>query len=162
MSVRKYRLEKGWSQEQLAHMSGLSVRTVQRIEQGQRAGLESLKCLAAVFETNISELIKEEPMQEEKTSNSKLKNRDEEEAIDYVKNLKGFHMNWMAYLVVISGLFILNITVTPEYLWVVWPALGWGIGIVLRAVKLFSLLGVFDAEWEQKQFEKRMNRNGHH
>ena len=59
MSVRKYRLEKGWSQEQLAHMSGLSVRTVQRIEQGQKAGLESLKCLAAVFETNISDLIKE-------------------------------------------------------------------------------------------------------
>lgn len=159
MSVRKNRLEKGWSQEQLAHMSGLSVRTVQRIEQDQKAGLESLKCLAAVFETNISDLIKEEPMIENKTNNLKFSDREEEEAIEYVKNLKGFHMNWMTYLIVIPGLYILNITVTPGYLWVVWPAMGWGVGIILHALTLFGQFGVFGAEWEQRQFEKRMNRN---
>jgi transcriptional regulator with XRE-family HTH domain len=38
--------------EQLAAFTGLSVRTIQRIEQGQRPGLESLKALAAVFEAS--------------------------------------------------------------------------------------------------------------
>ena len=155
MTVRKNRLEKGWSQEHLAHVSGLSVRTVQRIEQGQKAGLESLKCLAAVFETNISELIKEEPMIENNKKILRLKD-NEEEAIEFVKKLKSFHLNWMMYLVVISGLYLVNIYVTPGYLWVIWPALGWGIGIVSHAVKLFGLFGVFGTEWEQRQFEKRM------
>ena len=40
MNVRKLRLQRNWSQEQLAQVSGLSIRTIQRIERGQtpRAG----------------------------------------------------------------------------------------------------------------------------
>ncbi len=56
MIIRKLRLQKGWSQEQLSQLSGLSVRTIQRIEQGQKPGLESLKSLAAVFEIDVSDL----------------------------------------------------------------------------------------------------------
>ena len=54
--VKKIRLSKGWSQEQLAQFSGLSVRTIQRIERGHHAGLESLKCLAAVFDMDVAKL----------------------------------------------------------------------------------------------------------
>ncbi len=43
MIVRKLRLQRAWSQEQLAQLSGLSVRTIQRIERGQACGLESSK-----------------------------------------------------------------------------------------------------------------------
>jgi len=82
MSVKKHRLDRGWSQEQLAKISGLSVRTVQRIEQGQKAGLESLKCLAASFDTNISELIKEDEMSEAILTKQRNSNRDEEEALE--------------------------------------------------------------------------------
>ena len=57
--IKKMRISKGWSQEQLAQFSGLSVRTIQRIERGHNAGLESLKCLAAVFEVDVSILQKE-------------------------------------------------------------------------------------------------------
>lgn len=51
--VRNLRLSKGWSQEQLAEFSGLSLRTIQRIERGHKAGLKSLKCIAAVFEVDL-------------------------------------------------------------------------------------------------------------
>ncbi len=57
--IKQIRISKGWSQEQLAEFSGLSVRTIQRIERGHNAGLESLKCLAAVFETDVSRLQKD-------------------------------------------------------------------------------------------------------
>ncbi len=40
-------------------MSGLSLRTIQRIESGNKASLESLKSLAAVFEIDISTLEQE-------------------------------------------------------------------------------------------------------
>ena len=65
MIIRKLREDRGWSQEQLAEISGLSVRTIQRIESGGRASLETLKCLAAVFETSIPDLRKDSSMAED-------------------------------------------------------------------------------------------------
>ena len=62
MSVQKLRLKFGWSQQQLAEASGLSVRTVQRIEAGYPASTESLKSLAAVFEVDYSTLNPEQTM----------------------------------------------------------------------------------------------------
>ncbi len=43
MLIQKLRLQRGWSQQQLADLSGLSVRTIQRLEKGQDASTESLK-----------------------------------------------------------------------------------------------------------------------
>lgn len=56
--IKQIRISKGWSQEQLSQFSGLSVRTIQRIERGHNAGLESLKCIAATFDMDISQLQK--------------------------------------------------------------------------------------------------------
>lgn len=56
MTIKELRLQKGWTQEDLARHSGLSARTIQRAESGKSIGAESLKCLAAVFETPISSL----------------------------------------------------------------------------------------------------------
>jgi transcriptional regulator with XRE-family HTH domain len=57
--IKNLRISKGWSQEQLSQFSGLSVRTIQRIERGHNAGLESLKCIAAALDIDVSELQKE-------------------------------------------------------------------------------------------------------
>lgn len=54
--IKTMRLSRGWSQEQLADFSGLSVRTVQRLERGHSAGLESLKCIAVALEVDVSAL----------------------------------------------------------------------------------------------------------
>ncbi len=93
MSIQQRRLEKGWSQEELARHSGLSTRTIQRIESGQNAGLESLKCLAAVFETSISALMQEQSMNQqhnEKNEQQPLLNEIEIEAIEFAQAiLKG-------------------------------------------------------------------------
>ena len=59
MILKKLRESKRLSQEQLAIMSGLSVRTIQRIERGNRASVESLKSLASALETNVSALEQE-------------------------------------------------------------------------------------------------------
>lgn len=54
--IRKYRLDRMWSQEQLAEVSGLSLRTIQRLEARGSASLESIKALAAVFEVDADSL----------------------------------------------------------------------------------------------------------
>lgn len=62
MILKQLRLSRKLSQEQLAQMSGLNVRTIQRIESGHKASVESLKCLAAVLEVEISTLNQEKFM----------------------------------------------------------------------------------------------------
>ena len=46
--IKKMRLERHWLQDRLAEMSGLNIRTIQRIENGKNAGLESLKPLLLI------------------------------------------------------------------------------------------------------------------
>ncbi len=130
MFVRKKRLEKGWSQEHLAQLSGLSVRTIQRIENGNKVGLESGKCLAAVFETDVSNLIQEEPM-------TPFQNNATDAPIDeYAANRKGFMLHIVTFMIMIPALYYFNLQMTPDYFWVKWVALFWGVGIVLHAATM--------------------------
>lgn len=48
--LRQLREQRAWSQEQLADVAGLSVRTVQRIESGSAASPETRMALAAALE----------------------------------------------------------------------------------------------------------------
>jgi transcriptional regulator with XRE-family HTH domain len=54
--IQKLRLRRGWSQEDLAELCALSVRTIQRIERGHPASAESLKAIASVFEIDFQSL----------------------------------------------------------------------------------------------------------
>ena len=56
MNVKNLREQRNWSQEQLATMAGLSLRTIQRVEAENPASRETLKSLAAVFEVSVDEL----------------------------------------------------------------------------------------------------------
>lgn len=59
MIVRKLREKHNWSQEQLSQLAGVSLRTIQRVEAGNKASLETLKALASVFEVELSKLTEE-------------------------------------------------------------------------------------------------------
>lgn len=162
MIVRKLRLEKGWSQEQLAEFCELSVRTIQRVERGQKPSLETLKALAAVFEIDVSDLSdlsgttdksREAGMTEKATLST-----EEEKAMIYVRDIKGFYNHLIKYGLVISFLFLINIIKSPDYLWVIWPALGWGVGVLLHGLNVFEVFNFFGPEWEKRQIEKRLNK----
>lgn len=56
MICKSLRQQKNWSQEQLALASGLSLRTIQRIESGRKASIESLKSIAAALDVDIETL----------------------------------------------------------------------------------------------------------
>lgn len=55
-----FRKERGWSQEKLAAMSGVSVRTIQRAERDGTCSLETQMALATAFEISPSELVTQE------------------------------------------------------------------------------------------------------
>ncbi|TBR39406.1 MULTISPECIES: helix-turn-helix domain-containing protein [Dyella] len=50
--IRQFRDLRHWSQEQLAEISGLNVRTVQRVEQGDSASFDTRRALACAFDLN--------------------------------------------------------------------------------------------------------------
>ena len=180
MIIRKLRLEKGWSQEQLAEMSGVSTRTIQRIERGGKASLESKKCLAAVFDMKINKLQKDDNMNENDTISNEDRaaldkmrewmkhddehyydvslSNDEREAMEYVRDIKSFYINLGTYIIIISFLLILNLITNPSYLWVVWPALGWGIGVAFHALSVFEIFSPVGEDWEKRQIEKRLRK----
>lgn len=72
MILKELRISRHLSQEQLAQMSGLNVRTIQRIESGRNASLESLKCLASALDVEVSTLKQERFMIDKKSDNWKV------------------------------------------------------------------------------------------
>ena len=54
--IRAERETRAWSQEHLATVSGLGLRTIQRIEKTGAASFESARALAAVFEVSVADL----------------------------------------------------------------------------------------------------------
>jgi transcriptional regulator with XRE-family HTH domain len=59
MFIKSLRQIKHLSQENLAELSGLSLRTIQRVESGHRISYASLRSLAAAFDINVDELEQE-------------------------------------------------------------------------------------------------------
>ena len=143
--LKKMRLERHWSQEQLAEMSGLSIRTIQRIENGENAGLESLKSLASVFETNIVDSNKKEEIEQI---------RKEEE---YVQKVKGFYR--LLGLAIVNLVLFLIIAINDsdsEGWWVFFYMLiAW---IVYLGIYSFSSFDFFGEEWERKLISKKFKK----
>ncbi|WP_108484716.1 helix-turn-helix domain-containing protein [Oceaniglobus ichthyenteri] len=158
MIVRKLRLEKGLSQEQLAHMAGVSTRTLQRIERGAKASPETLKCIASVLETDFGNLIKGQNMPTDTHSALPELSSNEQKAMEYVRDLKSFYMHALQYLVVMIALTIVNLLTSPGYLWVLWVAFGWGIGLLSHGLSVFEVINLFDDKWERRQIQKQMRR----
>jgi transcriptional regulator with XRE-family HTH domain len=155
MSVQKLRLKLGWSQQQLAEASGLSVRTIQRIEAGYPASTESLKSLAAVFEVDFSTLNPEQAMNP--TTNN-LSEQQEAEAFKFVRKLRGFYLHTLRYAIVTLVLLAINLIVTPQKMWAFWVMGGWGLGLLLHASRVFRPSGFLGPQWERRQVEKRLGR----
>lgn len=54
--IKKLRMEKAWSQAQLAEVSSLSIRTIQRVELNGKCSYDTLLAIAAAFDIDVKEL----------------------------------------------------------------------------------------------------------
>jgi transcriptional regulator with XRE-family HTH domain len=154
MLVQKLRLQRGWSQEQLAELSGLSVRTIQRLERGQAASVESLKALAAAFEIDFASL--QEPTMD--TPSGDNIRADEALALAHVRKVKGFYTHLVQFVLIVGALAILNLVASPNYWWVGWVALFWGVGIIGHGMQVFDKVPFLNGDWERREVEKYLGR----
>jgi transcriptional regulator with XRE-family HTH domain len=160
MIIRKLRLQKGWSQEQLAELTGLSVRTIQRLERGQAPSLESARALAAVFEVDISTFHSSttpsgDDSMTEQTNPSPAVTLEEESALAYVKQLKEFYTHLLLY-VVFAVIILWRRGIDDPV--VVWGLIGWTIGVAVHALVAYEKLDLFGVGWERRMVEKRLGR----
>lgn len=56
--IKEYRIERAWTQEHLAEIAGVSNRTIQRLESGEDVSPDTLKAIAAAFDSSVVELKK--------------------------------------------------------------------------------------------------------
>jgi len=165
MIVRKLRLKRGWTQSQLAEITGLTTRTIQRIERGHRPSLESCKSLASVFEVDLSLL---QPEDIEMNNDSELK-LDEQLALNYAKRVKEFYDALIAYIsiaitfIVVFGVIfsvVFNGIHIPKIVYYVCGGVfaGVGAGIIIQGLLAFEVFGFLGPGWERKIAEKKLGR----
>ena len=100
MDLRELRKEKGWSQGDLSKLSGLSARTINRIENGHVApSAESAKALAAVFDLPFADFLS--PAKESSPLGQKAKELQASKPIPTPEPLTTFAIpgrRWVPYI----------------------------------------------------------------
>jgi surface polysaccharide O-acyltransferase-like enzyme len=71
--------------------------------------------------------------------------------------LKAFYNNLISYIIVMIFLVVINYFTSPNFWWVIFPALIWGIFVVIQGVSVYSKRGLFSKEWEDKKIQEYMD-----
>ncbi len=82
----------------------------------------------------------------------------EDAALREARRRKGFYIHLLPFALVVTGLTVLNLVLTPHHPWVLWVAAGWGIGLTVHGVVALGKGHLFGRRWEQQQVEKTMGR----
>ncbi|MFZ4834844.1 2TM domain-containing protein [Rouxiella sp. Mn2063] len=152
--IRDLRLSRAWSQEKLAELSALSVRTIQRIENGEQGSLETLSALAAVFGVNVAEL---SPAPDASSSNNEALDKRVYDARQRLAEENKFYRRLFAAVVVCVILFVVNRLTSPEQNWFIWPAIIWGLLLLIRGVRVFVLRDWLQ-RWQQARLQKILRK----
>ena len=70
--LKRWREERNWSQEHLASLAGVGVRTIQRIENGDSTSADTLSALAAAYNVDVASIITETPSSKGRVSRKDL------------------------------------------------------------------------------------------
>jgi len=76
-------------------------------------------------------------------------------AKERVEAIKGFYGNLIAYCLVIPFLAWLNYR-TTDFPWVLFPALGWGIGLLTHGMEAYGYNPLWGKSWEEKKIREFM------
>ncbi|BEN00951.1 TPA: helix-turn-helix domain-containing protein [Serratia marcescens] len=148
--IRPLRLEKGWSQEQLAAIASLSTRTVQRIENGEQASLETLTAIAAALGVQISDLNAPPQTPQEETPEAQRLRRQ--------VAAEGKLLSIAVRFAVIGAILLaVNVFTHPHYLWALWAIGGMSLALIMRAVRTLLLRNVF-SRWQEQRLAQKLRR----
>ena len=82
----------------------------------------------------------------------------EREALEYVRDIKGFYSHLTVYLIAVPVFILVGFFDNTDITWYIWPIMGWGIGLAAHGISVFEVFSLFGADWEKRQVEKRLRR----
>ncbi len=68
----------------------------------------------------------------------------------------GFYRHLTVYIAVCVLLIIINFSTSTEYLWFIWPLMGWGFAVLLHALRVFASPG--ESEVKERMIMKEMEK----
>lgn len=133
--LRRLREERSWTQEHLAAVSGVSLRTVQRIEREGNASAESRLSLAAALGVDVgvlSEVVEPQPSPSSLLSGERTSPSEREEL-----EIQGrsFQRHLAVYVLVGAFLVHRDWSSNQAIVWAHWPLMGWGIGVAVHGLR---------------------------
>lgn len=144
-------LERAWSQEQLAKIAGLSIRTVQQIENEEKLGLEILSALTAVFEVSVTELTEADAhvndALDQRISESKIK----------LTNESRFYRLVITAVIANLLLFTLNRFTSSNGQWPLWVSSIWFALLIVCGVRIFLTDEVITG-WQKKRPQQMLRK----
>lgn len=81
-----------------------------------------------------------------------------QKAKERVNEIKGFYGNLIAYCIVISFLTWINIKST-SFPWAIFPAMGWGFGLLIHGMEAFGYNPLWGKNWEEKKIRELMDND---
>lgn len=76
-----------------------------------------------------------------------------------VRDLRGLYVHVAIYVVFMGGLTLINWLTGTHTWWVVWPIVGWGIGLGAHAVAVLFEGTLLGPEWEERKTRELIERS---
>jgi len=122
VKIKRWREERSWSQDHLSEAAGLSLRTVQRIENGDGASRESVMALAAAFNVDVIALTVDARTEAKTIAQNKRTKTKDALRVGFLINLASYLFG----LVVFTGI---SLSDGVEGYGMLLPAVWWGVGV---------------------------------
>lgn len=137
----------------LKKSSGFGLRNIQ-----QRYGILTERTVhieksETVFSVRLPMLTKKISLME--TQEEFIEDKRYEKAKERMEAVKKFYGNALAYCIVIPILAVINYR-TTSFAWVLFPAIGWGFGLVMQAMEAFGYNPILGKGWEEKKMREFM------
>lgn len=139
------------------------------LEKGTKVGLKNIierydliTLKKVLVEKSAKQFKVKLPLLTQRTKTMKTSNNIETSkylrAVERVDEIKGFYSSLIAYCVVIPFLVFIYFKYSPHSIqWFWFPALGWGLGLVLQGFKAFSYNPFLGRNWEDRKIQEYMN-----
>lgn len=124
--IKQLREQRAWSQEHLASVAGLSLRTVQRVEADGSASAETRMAIASALDVDVARLNMSSPLP----------------AAEVIRPERDFKIARLHYrllrFLIIGGLLVgVDVYSSGTITWSKWVILFWGVFLLLRIVKTY-------------------------
>ena len=143
------------------------------LKSGSGVGLVNIKERYNLLTKRTMEIIKTEdefmvrlPLLTKQTNqvkpikSEKMKTIDSErylQAKERVNKEKEFYGNLTSYCIIIPVLAVFNY-LTTDFIWVIFPALGWGLGLLFHGFSAFNYSPFLGRDWEERKIKEIINK----